>query len=126
MKLSPHDVEAYANSVKSRILALVKEHNDNMLTTWLITTGYLELHTIYEQELHKLYKGHWDDKIIDKLWMTVKNLSFGIKAYLTIHDNSDLLKFVETMIDFQIMSFYADFEEIVDRSQLERGSQWLL
>jgi len=127
MKLAPHDLETYATAVKSRILALVKMHNANMLTTWLITEGYLDFHTIYEQELAKVYKGPWDDKTIDKLWMTVKNLVFAIKAYVTIHDRVALLEFVETMIDFQIVSFYTDFEELVDRSLLtKRDSQWLL
>jgi hypothetical protein len=98
-----------------------------MLTTWLITQGYLDFHTIYEQELAKVYKGPWDDKTIDKLWITVKNLVFAIKAYVSIHNHDKLLEFVETMIDFQIVSFYTDFEELVDGSLLtKRDSQWLL
>jgi len=116
MKLSPQDVETYATMVKSRILALVKEHNTNMLTTWLLSKGYLEINTIYEQELAKVYKGPWDDKTVDKLWMTMKNLVFAIQTYVTIHNHDKLLEFMETMMDFQISSFYADFEELVDRS----------
>jgi hypothetical protein len=89
-----------------------------MLSCWLISKGYLEIQSIYEQELGKIYKSGWDNKTIDKLWISMKNLVFAIQSHVSISGDSRLLEFVESMIEHQLSAFCSDFEELVDKASI--------
>ena len=108
------DIEAYHNALKTKVRALLETHQGPMLTSWLITQGYIDIHKIYEQELIKFHTSGWHTTTIDKLWITMKNLVFAIQSYVLLHEQVKLLDFVDNMIDFQVSSFCADFEELVD------------
>ena len=114
MSIRFDDIEAYHVALKAKIHDLLVAHQGPMLTTWLVTQGYVDIHKIYEEELGKVHRSGWHNTTIDKLWITMKNLVFAIQAYVLIHEQAKLLEFVDNMIDFQISSFCADFEELVD------------
>lgn len=108
------DIEAYHVALKTKVRALLELHQGPMLTSWLITQGYIDIQKIYEQELANVHTSGWNTTTIDKLWITMKNLVFAIQAYVLLHGQVKLLEFVDYMIDFQVSSFCADFEELVD------------
>ena len=118
MALTADDLEKYRDSLKTKICDLIEQHQGPMLTTWLITKGYLDIQHIYEQELGKIHKGNWGDKTIDKLWISMKNLVFAVQTHISISGDSRLLEFVETMINYQLSAFCADFEELVNKTHI--------
>ena len=118
MALTASDLEKYCDSLKTKICVLIEQHQGPMLSNWLITKGYLDLQHIYEQELGKIHKGHWGDKTIDKLWISMKNLVFAVQTHISISGDSRILEFVEMMIDYQLSAFCADFEELVDTTHI--------
>jgi len=115
MSITAPQLEHYCNAVKSQVCTLVEKNKGPTLVNWIISQGYLEIHTIYEKELGHIYKGPWSQAIIDKLWMTAKNIVFGIKAFHLISGDERLIEFIETFIDFQVSCFPADFDDIVER-----------
>jgi hypothetical protein len=115
MSITAPQLELYCNAVKRQVCELVESNKGPMLVIWLISKGYLEIHTIYEKEFGNIYKGPWDQALIDKLWITAKNIVFGIKAFHLISGDERLNEFIETFIEFQVSCFPADFDNIVER-----------
>ena len=115
MSITASQLEQYCNAVKTQVCTLVDKNKGPTLIIWLISKGYLEIHTIYEKEFGHMYKGSWDKALIDKIWITAKNIVFGIKAFHLISGDEKLNEFIETFIDFQVSCFPADFDDIVER-----------
>ena len=87
MSITSSQLENYCNAVKYQVCELIEKNKGPTLVNWLISQGYLEIHTIYEKEFGHIYNGPWSQILIDKLWITAKNIVFGIKAF---HLTSDL------------------------------------
>jgi len=115
MSITASQLEHYCTAVKRQVCELVENNKGPMLIIWLVSKGYLEIHTIYEKEFGYMYKGPWNQILIDKLWITAKNIVFGIKAFHLTSGDEKLNEFIETFIDFQVSCFPADFDDIVER-----------
>lgn len=117
--------DSYTVSVKTRIAELLQKHNGPMITEWIITSGYLEIQAIYEEEFIKIHKADLYDRTLDKLWISIKNIVYAIQAYYTLFGEHKLIDFVSAMIEFQMSSFYSDFEEVVAHTEIRTRAQAL-
>lgn len=115
MSLTQEGYEHFCDAVVTYIKSCITDNQGPYFEEWLITEADLDFQHGFESRLARVYRIPLTNRTRDRMSAASRGIVYALQAYISMHEQKDLLEFVDAVLYNQLKEFDTDYVDIVWR-----------